>query len=147
MSWFSLPDTFELTLTTVASSCLRRYTLSVSRISSARCDRIILRSYCFTTLHFRAVYFSDLMYLWRAWVELVYVCMCILSDLGPISSQYNLPRVSAVLGYAHWMLPLHCFVTASFMAACRRWHPSSSAASSDYWWWSGVKEGTLTQLL
>jgi len=26
-------------------------------------------------------------------------------------------------------------------------HPSTSAASSDYWWWSGVKEGTLTQLL
>jgi len=26
-------------------------------------------------------------------------------------------------------------------------HPSISAASSDYWWWSGVKEGTLTQLL
>jgi len=26
-------------------------------------------------------------------------------------------------------------------------HPSTFAASSDYWWWSGVKEGTLTQLL
>jgi len=26
-------------------------------------------------------------------------------------------------------------------------HPSTSAALSDYWWWSGVKEGTLTQLL
>jgi len=26
-------------------------------------------------------------------------------------------------------------------------HPSTSEASSDYWWRSGVKEGTLTQLL
>jgi len=37
------------------------------------------------------------------------------------------------------------------LAGCRKRrltrHPSTSAASSDYWWWSGVKEGTLTQLL
>jgi len=44
-----------------------------------------------------------------------------------------------------WSRWKNCQLFGTFTAVVI--HPSTSAASSDYWWRSGVKEGTLTQLL
>jgi len=69
------------------------------------------------------------------------ICGCYSHSLCTVYPHHVLFCVSTTADHPH--LWIHAVSNTS---SC--WcNPSTSAASSDYWWWSGVKEGTLTQLL